>query len=481
MKKSLHFALVMAMGMMAMSPASAWAEDVATLNVSGHTVSYDNLVSAVHAASIESNAENPATVTVLADVSSTEGGQYFLEVPSGVVTLDLNGHTLSMTSNQSVLAVTGGDLTIVDNSANKTGKLYGNYCALDFQMGKLTVCGGTYEGNYSLSAAIWGIPKPGAIALRGGTFIYRPNSSGAIGVNYYQWDVLDLDGYVLMDIDTHKPYELLNGDGSYLGKSVKVVSADDPEVIIPMSVTIGNETTKYPGMRTAFAAAAAGTAQSPATITLLNDYDYTLHSYDSEYTSVCEGSVITLDLNGHTMGSTTVSSVTVAGGDLTVVDNSASKTGKIANYNNDAIKYLNGNLAIYGGTFEGKWRGLDVSCIDDQNNILDMIPGSVVLRGGTFLKTENYSIQVPNFGSSHWEILDMTGYKFVDPETGEEVLVNEEVPVISQSVKVVPEVPTGINDLNVMSTSKAVKTIENGQLVITKDGKRYNAAGQMMK
>ena len=40
---------------------------------------------------------------------------------------------------------------------------------------------------------------------------------------------------------------------------------------------------------------------------------------------------------------------------------------------------------------------------------------------------------------------------------------------------------TGVNDLNVTVTSKAVKTIENGQLVITKDGKRYNAAGQLMR
>lgn len=43
------------------------------------------------------------------------------------------------------------------------------------------------------------------------------------------------------------------------------------------------------------------------------------------------------------------------------------------------------------------------------------------------------------------------------------------------------QAPTGVNDLNVTVTSKAVKTIENGQLVITKDGKRYNAAGQLMK
>ncbi|MBQ0119767.1 MAG: hypothetical protein KBT13_01410 [Bacteroidales bacterium] len=479
MKKSLHFALVMAMGMMAMSPASAWAEDVATLNVSGHTVSYDNLVTAVHAASIESNAENPATVTVLADVSNTEGGQYFLEVPSGVVTLDLNGHTLSMTSNQSVLAVTGGDLTIVDNSANKTGKLYGNYCALDFQMGKLTVCGGTYEGNYSLSAATWGIPKPGAIALRGGTFIYRPNSVCAIGVNYHQWNVLDLDGYALMDIDTHEIVELFNGDGSYLEKSVKVVSVDDPEVSFPASVTVGGKTTKC-GVKGAFVAAAAGTAESPATITLLDDYINTADPYNS-YVSVESGSVVILDLNDHTMGATkTGYTISVKGGDLTIVDNGINKTGKVTNDKSIPVHYETGSLAIYGGTYEGKSHGLYMPGCDMNGQELEVVPGSVVLRGGTFIMGEYSSIQVPNFDSNHWEILDMEGYKFVDANTGEDVVINEEISVIQQSVKVVPEVSTSINGVKIEG-SKAVKTIENGQLVITKDGKRYNAAGQMMK
>ena len=46
---------------------------------------------------------------------------------------------------------------------------------------------------------------------------------------------------------------------------------------------------------------------------------------------------------------------------------------------------------------------------------------------------------------------------------------------------VINQTSTGVNDLNVTVTSKAVKTIENGQLVITKDGKRYNVAGQLMK
>ena len=39
---------------------------------------------------------------------------------------------------------------------------------------------------------------------------------------------------------------------------------------------------------------------------------------------------------------------------------------------------------------------------------------------------------------------------------------------------------TGINDINV-ETSKVVKTIENGQVVIVKDGVKYNVAGVCIK
>lgn len=40
---------------------------------------------------------------------------------------------------------------------------------------------------------------------------------------------------------------------------------------------------------------------------------------------------------------------------------------------------------------------------------------------------------------------------------------------------------TAINDINVEKTSKAVKMIENGQVVIVKDGVKFNVAGQAIK
>ena len=201
MKKSLHFALVMAMGMMAMSPATAWAEDAFSVTIGGTTTNYEDVSAAFEAASA-GTAATPATVTMLADYDKPVTGQYFVKLTSGVMTLDLNDHTLSMTSNQSVISVQGADLTIVDNGVQNAGKLLGGYVALDYQFGKLAIYGGTYSGSYtSLVAGAWGQRVPNGIVLRGGTFVM--SGSNAILVNYdgptNYWEVIDMSGYIFVD------------------------------------------------------------------------------------------------------------------------------------------------------------------------------------------------------------------------------------------------------------------------------------------
>ena len=202
MKKSLHFALVMAMGMMAMSPATAWAEDAFSVTIGGTTTNYEDVTAAFEAASAGTEA-TPATITVLADYDKPVTGQYFVKLTSGVMTLDLNDHTLSMTSNQSVISVQGADLTIVDNGVQNAGKLLGGYVALDYQFGKLAIYGGTYSGSYaSFNAGNWSPQRvPNGIVLRGGTFVM--SGSNAILVNYSgptaYWEVIDMSGYIFVD------------------------------------------------------------------------------------------------------------------------------------------------------------------------------------------------------------------------------------------------------------------------------------------
>ena len=239
------------------------------------------------------------------------------------------------------------------------------------------------------------------------------------------------------------------------------------------SVTIGGTTTNYEDVTAAFEAASAGTAATPATVTMLADYDKMI--YGQYYLKLTSG-VMTFDLNGHELKPNgNQSAISVQGADLTIVDNSISQTGYVGDDVTAAIDYQTGKLTVHGGTFCGYSTTLAMNCWGGAA----LTPGGVVLRGGTFINMDD-CIGVPDMKDG-WNTLDMDGYKFINLDTEEDVAipVGEEF-YITVSVKVVPEVSTGINDLKVEG-SKAVKSIENGQLVITKDGKRYNAAGQMMK
>ncbi|MCQ2289034.1 MAG: hypothetical protein MJZ74_08040, partial [Muribaculaceae bacterium] len=52
---------------------------------------------------------------------------------------------------------------------------------------------------------------------------------------------------------------------------------------------------------------------------------------------------------------------------------------------------------------------------------------------------------------------------------------------LGATIKYSKNIVTAVNDLHVEKTSKAVKMIENGQVVIVKDGVKYNVAGQAIK
>lgn len=239
------------------------------------------------------------------------------------------------------------------------------------------------------------------------------------------------------------------------------------------SVTIGGTTTNYEDVTAAFEAASAGTAATPATVTMLADYS---KSIPGQYYLKLTSGVMTFDLNGHELKPYgNQSAISVQGADLTIVDNSTSQTGYIGDNVAAAIDYQTGKLTVYGGKFCSYNTTLAMNCWGGAA----LTPGGVVLRGGTFINMDD-CIRVGNF-TDGWNTLDMDGYKFINLDTEEDVAipVGEDYS-IRVSVKVVPEVSTGINDLKVEG-SKAVKSIENGQLVIIKDGKRYNAAGQMMK
>ena len=122
-KKILRIICLILAGVMILGliPAIAMAStNVASATVNGVTTGYDTVQAAVDAA-----AAGNGTVTILADVE--------LEAPvsitSGAVTIDLAGFKLANNvygENNHVLYVNGGNLTVTDSSAAKTGTLSPN-------------------------------------------------------------------------------------------------------------------------------------------------------------------------------------------------------------------------------------------------------------------------------------------------------------------------------------------------------------------
>jgi len=107
-KKLISFILALAV-MLAMTPALAF-----TPNVQAAATPVDN------ESKLTSAVAGGGEVKLSSDITLANT----LEVNSGTVTLDLNGHTLSETA--AVITVTGGHLTIKDSSAGMTGMITNN-------------------------------------------------------------------------------------------------------------------------------------------------------------------------------------------------------------------------------------------------------------------------------------------------------------------------------------------------------------------
>ena len=133
---------------------------------------------AIDAAELTGTAENPATVTLLADMevegTPNEHGDIMQDilVDGGVIVLDLNGHTLKTanTSDYLIWLQNGATLTINDSSEEKCGKMITYDWAYDViyaKSGKLVINGGTFEG----TDIILGWDNSSTIEINGGTFI----------------------------------------------------------------------------------------------------------------------------------------------------------------------------------------------------------------------------------------------------------------------------------------------------------------------
>ena len=166
---------------------------------------------AIDAAELTGTAENPATVTLLADmeVEGTPNEYGDIEqdilVDDGVIVLDLNGHTLKTanTSQNLVYLKNGATLIVDDSSEEKSGKMITYDKAshvIIAENGKLVINGGTFEGTYVIA----GCDNNSTIEINGGTFI------GTNDAIYAQSSILTITGGTFT-ADGHALY--LNSSG----------------------------------------------------------------------------------------------------------------------------------------------------------------------------------------------------------------------------------------------------------------------------
>lgn len=99
---------------------------------------------------------------------------------SNVVTVDLNGHTITGNINDSYGAIyvgTKGILTIKDSSAKKTGSIINTLGNAIGNYGIVNIYGGTFTGNYALYNFHYSNAVYGTSVIYGGTF--KSANSGA--------------------------------------------------------------------------------------------------------------------------------------------------------------------------------------------------------------------------------------------------------------------------------------------------------------
>ena len=411
----------------------------ATVIIDGNLKYCASITDAVKVAAA-GTAESPAVITLLSDYSKTFNydGSYFIKISEGTMTIDLNGHALTGTKYSNGLYIDGANVTLEDNSEAKTGSISGSTQCLNYKSGSLTVKGGTYTGTtHSLRTNDAGADyTPGAVKLRGGTFVWPGDQLNAIIVySSNSWDIFDMDGYAFFGEDG---VEVEIPKSAVISQTVSVKSVTLPSADgAAASVKIGEQTLYYAAFTKALAAAAAGTDAAPATLTLLSDYSKTFN-YDGDFFIKISAGTMTIDLNGHALTGTDYSKgLTIDGANVTLEDNSDAKTGSIsgARY---CLNYLSGSLTVNGGTYTGT-TDCSLCTYYAKSNYTK---GAIKLRGGTFVKADDCYYAVLIYNSNCWDIFDMDGYAFFGEDGVEVEIPKSDVIRQTVSVKPVSTVPT---------------------------------------
>lgn len=376
----------------------------------GNTTRYITLADAVAAAQTMPG----STVKPLEDIELDSK----IGITSGTFTLDLNGYEVSLEEEIDVYVVfIGGsnvDLLIKDSSDAGTGALVGRTAILvdnAIENGRLQIDSGNFVGTVD-AAALFG----GKITINGGTFTgdrnaLQPCSGAEISIygGYFaggeeefwivqnsvidhqtvtlyggifedgismscSWmDLNDLPGrcYFYVDAQGNK---VLPNDGDMENAQVYTVRK-----FVEATVTVGDETTEYPYLSEALAAAEANPG---SVLKLQKDFDL------SAPVEITTGG-FTFDMNGYTLSAGEQDAIQVAeNASLTLLD-TADEPGSLGSVNNAGslrLENVSGSDLVSSGevTFSGTVA----------------LPEGIVLTGGAQLKldglagTDTYTVEL---------------------------------------------------------------------------------------
>ena len=288
--------------------------------------------------------------------------------------------------------------------ANTTGVAKGDAVALSFerQHAKVTITptfASEYEGkgiadiqNFKIEEITPYLPENGTAY----TAILEPSETGFVVTLTVGSDNLTATSSTALEPGKHYIFNLTVGKEALAIDKVNVTPwtekpisgvETEEEAFVYNPATNTYEVHLSRGMQAAIdAAELTGTAENPATVTLLADMEVagTPNKYgDIEQDILVDGGVIVLDLNGHTLKTANTSDFLIwlqNGATLTINDSSEEKCGKMITYDraSDVIYAESGKLVINGGTFEG------TDIIMGWNN-----SSTIEINGGTFFGTDD--------------------------------------------------------------------------------------------
>lgn len=255
--------------------------NVASVTIGENVTYYTDLAKAIAHA-------NGGTVKLLNNVSLSE----CIDITSNC-TIDLNSKTISGSNSQTLLNICG-NVTICDESTEKTGIIINNYIGssvLKLQSGKLTIKGGTFKVKENSGNALLALSSPyySSLSIEGGIFnssviIYNSSSCISGGTFHYLYNanvIADLlkDGYGFQKTGGSWLSASELGDAS--ARSVTVVSAP----ISGITVESDKDTYSY-GENVTLKANASSDTSTPPTYQWYRIRANTTSAYDLAVTPV---------------------------------------------------------------------------------------------------------------------------------------------------------------------------------------------------